>query len=118
MKQDYYIYANTVTITIAANNSSYTAYQGSTSTPANTINLLLLTETETNTYKTSYVVRLNNDISISPELNFNITRSGVTSLNGSIQYRNQNEDSSYTVWADIGRPVLNLEPYLGTNAVS
>ena len=114
----YYIYANTVTITIAANNSSYTAYQGSTSTPANTINLLLLTETETNTYKTSYVVRLNNDISISPELNFNITRSGVTSLNGSIQYRNQNEDDSYTVWADIGSPVLNLEPYLGTNAVS
>ena len=116
--ETYYIYANTVTISIDANNSSYTAFQGSTSTPANTINLSLLTSAETNTYQTIYIVKLNDNNSITPELNFAITRSGITSLNGSIQYRNQNEDSSYTVWADIGRPVLNLEPYLGTNAVS
>lgn len=114
----YYIYANTVTITIGANGSSYTAYQAGTTIPANTANLSFFNSTESNLYKTSYIVKLNDNINITPELNFTITRSGVTSLNGSIQYRNKNEDDSYTNWANIGRPVLNLEPYLGTNAVS
>jgi len=58
----YYIYENTVTISIGANNSSYTAFQGSTSTPASTINLSLLTAPEPTTYQTSYIVKLNNDI--------------------------------------------------------
>ena len=115
--ETYYIYANNVNITVSPDNSSYTAFPAGSQTPANTINLSLLTASETTTYQTSYIVKLNDNNSITPELNFTITKSGVTSLNGSIQYRNKIDDENYTVWTDIGVSIRNLEPYLGTNPV-
>ena len=115
----YYIYADTVTIKInnmvtngIYSSNSYTALQGVNQ--ANTATNIAIISPEP--YPTSYIVQLYNDNIteiIVPKLIFNITKSGIYSLKGNIQYKNEN-----SVWTDIlDGHVLELEPYLKTNPV-
>ena len=107
----YYLYPTTATFTFSENYSSYSVKDG------RVINrtVTLFTPEEIEQLATIKTITLFSDAVTIPQINFTVNKQSLTYLNGSMQYRNKNNDDSFTNWDNIGPIIENLEPYLGTN---